>query len=93
MATQQTKDASFQDLHCAAVTVPADRIALYTTIKTEQLSVLNRLVADQTAGYALELRPNDVSTLASLAEELAHTTNRLVVALTEDALSHKEGGK
>lgn len=93
MPTEQIKDASFTDLQCAAIIVPGDRVPLYSMIKTEQLSVINRLVADQTAGYALELSENDVAMLASLAEELAHVTKHLVSVLTEDARMHKEGGE
>lgn len=90
MAAQQTKDASFKDLNCAAVTVPADRIAFYATLRTEQLSLVNRLVADRTAGYALELSENDVATLAALAEEMAHAAKHLVSSLLDAEL--REGG-
>lgn len=78
------KPVSFTDPHGAAITVPAEQLALYATIKTEQLDVLNSIIADQTAGFDVVLTENIISQLACLAKELSNTTKHLVVAITED---------
>ncbi|GEM_PF-2768421 len=84
-ALPQPPAASFTDLQGADITVPADKIALYTVIKSDQLNVLNGMIADRTAGFQVQFSENIIATLAGLASELAHVANKLVIAITEDA--------
>jgi len=81
----QPPAASFTDLQGAEITVPSDKIALYTAIKSDQLNVLNGMIADQTAGFEFKFSENIIAALAGLASELAHVTNKLVIAITEEA--------
>lgn len=86
------KPLSFTDSHGANVTIPVDRVAFYATVKSDQLAVLNGLIADQAAGFPVELTGNVLSALASLASQLAHETNALVVALTQEPCAIPKDG-
>ncbi|WP_292934526.1 hypothetical protein [Noviherbaspirillum sp.] len=81
----QPKAASFTDMNGAAMTIPVEQLTLYARIKTEQLAILNGIIADKTAGFKVELTDNTIATLAGLASELAHINNELVLTIADNA--------
>lgn len=86
------ESVTFTDINCACIVVPMEHVAMYATIKSDQLACINRLIADKTAGFKIALDELDVSSLASLANDLAHATNALVVAIAAGDCLHVKGG-
>lgn len=86
------ESVTFTDINCARVVVPLEHVAMYATIKTDQLACINRLIADKTSGFKIALDELAVSSLASLANDLAHATNALIVAIAADDCLRMKGG-
>jgi hypothetical protein len=78
-STQSTKSQpfTFQDAQGALVSIPREEIIHYAAIRAEQVSTLTNLIHDQVAGNQIELSSIDLTLLAGLANELAHTSKAI----------------
>ena len=98
MSAKQLQSLSFNDQHGATITIPGEALALYSTVKSDQLAVLNRILADRAAGFVVHIDDNAICSLAGLAGELANACNEFMCMLSgafyvpqEDAEAKKGG--
>lgn len=93
MKTKKLEALSFEDTNGATITVPTDQLAIYSTLKSDQLNVVNRILADHAGGFKVEFDANTISALAGLAGELAYACNEFMCHLSGALYTPKVEGE
>lgn len=93
MSATKLKPLTFTIGNGISVTIQAEAIAGYASLKSSQLKVLNQIISNESAGFEAEIDADEIIALAGIAEEHSIFCNEIMNALAGVAFAQQEEDK